>query len=234
MILWSKIQENFFSKKKLFKKIKKIQTLYLIRLVSDSLGEPMGWAFMGWTNRVWKPNSTELTLMSWAGTFVQNPTLRPPYQWGGFGCSMWVLPNSTTILTRELSALESSKMLSLSHSRSSRLLSSSLLSWFLLSRYDRLFKDSSRVVVGLNKTRRGCPNPTYWWGWTPYFIQWVEVLASPWVGRSWVGQIGFENPTRSDSHPWVEQELLFKTQPYDHSNRSHIISHNTASYHETF
>jgi hypothetical protein len=31
----------------------------------------------------------------------------------------------------------------------------------------------SRVVVGLDKTRRGCPNPTHWWGWTPYFVQWV-------------------------------------------------------------
>jgi hypothetical protein len=52
--------------------------------VSGSLGEPMGWAsmgwaFMGWTNRVWKPNPTGPTLMSWAGTFVQNPILRPPY-----------------------------------------------------------------------------------------------------------------------------------------------------------
>jgi hypothetical protein len=28
-----------------------------------------------------------------------------------------------------------------------------------------------RVTVGLDKTRRGCPNPTYWWGWTPYFVQ---------------------------------------------------------------
>jgi hypothetical protein len=64
--------------KKLFKKIEKIQTLYLIRLVSGSLGELMGWAFMGWTNQVWKLNPTELTLMDWAGTFVQNPTPRPP------------------------------------------------------------------------------------------------------------------------------------------------------------
>jgi hypothetical protein len=32
-----------------------------------------------------------------------------------------------------------------------------------------------RVVVGLNKTRRGCPNPIHWWGWTPYFVQWVEL-----------------------------------------------------------
>jgi hypothetical protein len=47
--------------------------------VSNSLGEPMGWAFLGWTNRVWKPNPTELTLMGWAGTFVQNPILRSPY-----------------------------------------------------------------------------------------------------------------------------------------------------------
>jgi hypothetical protein len=42
MILGPKNQEIFFSKKKLFKKIKKIQMLYLIRLVSGSLGEPMG------------------------------------------------------------------------------------------------------------------------------------------------------------------------------------------------
>jgi hypothetical protein len=41
-------------------------------------------------------------------------------------------------------------------------------------------------------------------------------LASPWVGRSWVGQIGFENPTRPDSRPWVGQELLSKIQPYGH------------------
>jgi hypothetical protein len=31
----------------------------------------------------------------------------------------------------------------------------------------------SRVAVGLNKTRRECPNPIHWWGWTPYFVQWV-------------------------------------------------------------
>jgi hypothetical protein len=36
---------------------------------------------MGWTNRVWKPNPTELTLMGWAGTFVQNPILRSPYSY---------------------------------------------------------------------------------------------------------------------------------------------------------
>jgi hypothetical protein len=46
MILWSKK-----SKKKLSKNIEQIETLYLIRLVSGSLGEFMGWAFMGWTNR---------------------------------------------------------------------------------------------------------------------------------------------------------------------------------------
>jgi hypothetical protein len=30
-----------------------------------------------------------------------------------------------------------------------------------------------RVIVELNKTRRECANPTHWWGWTPYFVQWV-------------------------------------------------------------
>jgi hypothetical protein len=85
LLIWwfydQKIKKNFFSKKQLFKKIKKIkkiQTLYLIRLVPGFLGEPMGWTFMGWTNRVWKLNPIEPTLMGWAGTFVQNPTLRPP------------------------------------------------------------------------------------------------------------------------------------------------------------
>jgi hypothetical protein len=37
----------------------------------------------------------------------------------------------------------------------------------------------TRVVVGLDKTRRGCPNLTHWWGWTPYFVQWVGL--SWWV-----------------------------------------------------
>jgi hypothetical protein len=46
-------------------------------------------------------------------------------------------------------------------------------------------------------------------------------LASPWVGRPWVGQIGFENPTRPDPHPWVGQELLSKTQSYGHPRRVH-------------
>jgi hypothetical protein len=30
-----------------------------------------------------------------------------------------------------------------------------------------------RVAVGLGKTYIGQPNPPYWWGWTPYFVQWV-------------------------------------------------------------
>jgi hypothetical protein len=47
MILWPKNEENIFSKKKLSKNTQKIEALYLIRLVSGSLGEPMGWAFMG-------------------------------------------------------------------------------------------------------------------------------------------------------------------------------------------
>jgi hypothetical protein len=47
-----------------------------------------------------------------------------------------------------------------------------------LDRVERLvmccfFALLARVVVGLNKTQRGCPNPTHWWGWTPYFVQWV-------------------------------------------------------------
>jgi hypothetical protein len=33
--------------------------------------------------------------------------------------------------------------------------------------------DLRRMTVELNKTRRGCSNPTHWWGWTPYFVQWV-------------------------------------------------------------
>jgi hypothetical protein len=32
-----------------------------------------------------------------------------------------------------------------------------------------------RIIVELNKTRRGCPNPTHRWGWTPYFVQWVDL-----------------------------------------------------------
>jgi hypothetical protein len=51
-------------------------------------------------------------------------------------------------------------------------------------------------------------------------------LASPWIGRSWVEQIGFENPTRPDPHPWVGQELLSKTQPYDHPNFTFDIHSN--------
>jgi hypothetical protein len=39
-----------------------------------------------------------------------------------------------------------------------------------------------RVAVGLDKTRRGCPNPIHWWGWTPYFVQWVEL--SWWAGST--------------------------------------------------
>jgi hypothetical protein len=80
LLIWSfydqKNQQNFFSKKKLSKNTPKIEALYLIRLVSDSLGKPMGWALMGWKNSIWKPNPIELTLMGWAGTFVQNLTRR--------------------------------------------------------------------------------------------------------------------------------------------------------------
>jgi hypothetical protein len=79
IILWPKNQQNFFSKKKLSKNTQKIEALYLIRLGSDSLGKPMGWALMGWKNPIWKPNPIGPTLMGWAGTFVQNPTRRPPY-----------------------------------------------------------------------------------------------------------------------------------------------------------
>jgi hypothetical protein len=43
-------------------------------------------------------------------------------------------------------------------------------------------------------------------------------LASSWVGRSWVEQIGFETPTRPNPQSWVGQELLFKIQFYDYSN----------------
>jgi hypothetical protein len=32
---------------------------------------------------------------------------------------------------------------------------------------------NSRVVVGLGKTHIGQPNPPHWWGWIPYFVQWV-------------------------------------------------------------
>jgi hypothetical protein len=78
MILWPKNQEIFFSKKKLSKNIQKIETFYLIRLVSGSLGKLMGWAPMSWKNLIWKPNPIGPTPMGWAGTFVQNPTRRPP------------------------------------------------------------------------------------------------------------------------------------------------------------
>jgi hypothetical protein len=52
MILWPKNQQKIFSKKKLSKNTQKIEALYLIRLVSDSLGKPMGWAPMGWKNPI--------------------------------------------------------------------------------------------------------------------------------------------------------------------------------------
>jgi hypothetical protein len=52
IILGPKNQENPLSKKELSKNVEKMEPLYLISLVSGSLGEPMGWAFMGWTNRV--------------------------------------------------------------------------------------------------------------------------------------------------------------------------------------
>jgi hypothetical protein len=48
----TKKSTNFFSKKKLSKNTQKIEALYLIRLVSDSLGKPMGWALMGWKNPI--------------------------------------------------------------------------------------------------------------------------------------------------------------------------------------
>jgi hypothetical protein len=40
---------------------------------------------------------------------------------------------------------------------------------YSLSRNDEL----TRMVVGLSKTHIGQPNPPHWWGWTPYFFQWV-------------------------------------------------------------
>jgi hypothetical protein len=54
----TKKSRNFFSKN-----IQNIEALYLIRLVSGSLGEPMGWAFMGWKNPLRKPSPTGPTLM---------------------------------------------------------------------------------------------------------------------------------------------------------------------------
>jgi hypothetical protein len=79
MILWPKNQQKNFLKK-LSKNIPKIETIYLIRLVSGSLGKPMGWALMGWKNPIWKSNPIEPTPMGWEGTFVQNPTWWSPYE----------------------------------------------------------------------------------------------------------------------------------------------------------
>jgi hypothetical protein len=70
----TKKSRNFFSKN-----TQKIETLYLNRLVSGSLDELISWAFMDWTNRIWKLNSSESSLMSWTGTFVQNSILRSSY-----------------------------------------------------------------------------------------------------------------------------------------------------------
>jgi hypothetical protein len=73
MILWPKNQEIFFSKN-----IQKIETFYLIRLVSGSLGEPMSWAPMSWKNSIWKPNPIEPTPMGWSGTlFKTQPNGHP-------------------------------------------------------------------------------------------------------------------------------------------------------------
>jgi hypothetical protein len=45
---------------------------------------------------------------------------------------------------------------------------------FETARFHRSFDACEvRVAVGLGKTHIGQPNPPHWWGWTPYFVQWV-------------------------------------------------------------